>query len=169
MVERLASEEEYWRYQEVPESANSHYADTLLEPLEKLGLSNSGLLFAEEAESVAEVAARMGERRVGCALVVSNGKVSGICSDRDIIQKVISTGADPTAVRVEEIMTADPECLRPDDTVAFTLHMMEVGGYRHVPLINDEYEPVGIVSVENIVEHIVEHFPEEVYDHPPRP
>lgn len=167
--ELLELDEEFRQYWGEPKAQKLLNADTLLEPLKNLRLNNSVLVCAEETDSVAEAAARMGEKRIGCTIVVRNGKVTGICSERDIIQEVLCARADPSAVQVGEIMTPDPECLQPDDAVAFALHLMDVGGYRHIPLVNDEYEPVGIVSVKDIVEHIVVHFPAEVYNLPPQP
>lgn len=140
-------------------------ADALKEPLKALRLPTAGLVCANEAETVAEVATRMSENNVGCTIVVKNGRVTGICTERDIIWKVLCSGSDPKAVRIEEIMTPEPECLQLDDTVAFALHTMDAGGYRHIPLINGNHEPVGIVSVRDIVDH----FPEEVYNLPPKP
>ena len=156
-------------YQEEPRKPKIFDSDTLLEPLSHLRLRTPEPLLSEAAESVADLADRMGKMKVGCTLIVKDGKLAGICSERDIVQKVLCTGADPQGVRVEEIMTPDPESLQPDDSVAFALHLMHIGGYRHVPLVNEEGEPVGIVSVKDIVDHIVEHFPEEIFNLPPRP
>ena len=167
--DHIEMEEEFRQYREVPKGHKPLGSDTLLEPLRNLKLRTPEPLAAEPTELVADAAARMGQHHVGCILVVRDGKVAGICSERDIIQKVLVIGLDPTTVHLEEIMTADPECLRPDDTVAFALHFMHIGGYRHIPLVNEEHEPVGIVSVKDIVDHIVDHFPEEVYNLPPRP
>jgi CBS domain-containing protein len=161
--------EDLERYHEEAREPKAFDSETLLEPLKHLRLRAPKPLVSEASETVAVAADRMGEKKVGCILVVKEGKVVGICSERDVIQKVLCTGADPSGVRVEEIMTPEPECLQPDDSVAFALHLMHIGGYRHVPLVNEEHEPVGIVSVKDIVDHIVEHFPEEVYNLPPRP
>lgn len=161
--------EELELYHEEPREPKAFDSDTLLEPLEHLRLRTPKPLCSEASESVAEAADRMGQKKVGCILVVKEGRLVGICSERDIIQKVLCTGADPKSVRVEEIMTPDPECLQPSDSVAFALNLMHIGGYRHVPLVTEDHEPVGIVSVKDIVDHIVEHFPEEVYNLPPRP
>ncbi len=161
--------EELERYHEEPAGPKAFDSDTLLEPLQHLRLRTKEPLCSDASESVAVAAERMGKKRVGCVLVVKEGKLIGLCTERDIIQKVLCTGTDPTSVRIEKIMTADPECLQPTDSVAFALHLMHMGGYRHVPLVNEDYQPVGIVSVKDIVDHIVEHFPEEVYNLPPRP
>ena len=167
--DHIEMKEEFRQYREVPKEHKPLGSDTLLEPLKSLKLRTPEPLCVEPTELVSDAAARMGQHGVGGILVVRDGKVAGICSERDIIQKVLVIGLDPTTVSIEEIMTSDPECLQPDDTVAFALHLMQIGGYRHIPLVNEEHEPVGIVSVKDIVDHIVDHFPEEVYNLPPRP
>ncbi len=167
--EHLELEEEFRQYQPEAQAPKFLEADTLKEPLKALRLPPAGLVCANEAETVAEVATRMSENNVGCTILLKNGRVTGICTERDIIWKVLCPGSDPKAVRIEEIMTPEPECLQLDDTVAFALHTMDAGGYRHIPLINGNHEPVGIVSIRDIIEHIVDHFPEEVYNLPPKP
>ena len=167
--DHIEMKEEFRQYREVPKEHKPLGSDTLLEPLKSLKLRTPEPLCVEPTELVSDAAARMGQHGVGGILVVRDGKVAGICSERDIIQKVLVIGLDPTTVSIEEIMTSDPECLQPDDTVAFALHLMQIGGYRHIPLVNEEHEPVGIVSVKDIVDYIVDHFPEEVYNLPPRP
>jgi CBS-domain-containing membrane protein len=77
-------------------------------------------------------------------------------------------GADP-AERVARFMTPDPETLQLDDPIVWALNRMSVGGYRHVPLVDDEGRPVGILSVKDIVHYIVALFPNEVLTLPPDP
>jgi CBS domain-containing protein len=59
-------------------------------------------------------------------------------------------------------MTAEPECLRDDQTIADVLQMMSVGGFRHVPIVDADGRPVHVVSVRDVVEFLVEAFPREV-------
>ena len=66
-------------------------------------------------------------------------------------------------------MTADPETLRPEDRIAWALKLMHVGGYRHVPLTDETGRPVGVISVKDIVDFIVDLFPAPVLNLPPDP
>jgi CBS domain-containing protein len=66
-------------------------------------------------------------------------------------------------------MTSDPETLRPDDRIAWALNLMHMGGYRHVPLTDEAGRPVGVVSVKDIVDFIVDLFPAAVLNLPPDP
>jgi CBS domain-containing protein len=64
-------------------------------------------------------------------------------------------------------MTEDPEVLTPDDPIAYALNKMSVGGFRHVPLVDRARRPVGIVSVKDIVDYLVDIFANDVLTVPP--
>jgi CBS domain-containing protein len=91
---------------------------------------------------------------IGALLVVDEtGKLLGIFSERDVLAKVADPEADYTKRTVGEFMTADPECVNADDTLAFALHKMDVGGYRHLPVLH-EGRPAAVVSVRDLLRHI---------------
>ena len=66
-------------------------------------------------------------------------------------------------------MTPDPETLPLDAAIAFALNLMGEGAFRHLPLVNDEGRPVGMLSVKHIVQHLTEFFSEEFLNLPPHP
>jgi CBS domain-containing protein len=70
-------------------------------------------------------------------------------------------------VTLEEVMTRDPEALPATAPVAWVLNKMEVGGFRHVPAVDEAGRPVFVVSVRDVVQFLVEAFPEEVLNLPP--
>jgi CBS domain-containing protein len=111
----------------------------------------------------------MKDHRMGCLLVEDGGKLIGIFTERDILTKLVGTGYDPGKVSVDGVMTRNPETLTPEDPIAFALQLMSVGGFRHVPLVDSEGRPVGILSVKDIVDYLAEHFPREILNIPPEP
>jgi signal-transduction protein with cAMP-binding, CBS, and nucleotidyltransferase domain len=119
--------------------------------------------------TIGQAARIMKEHRVGCVLVEDGGKLVGIITERDILTKLVGTGYDPAKVAVDGVMTSNPETLTPEDPIAFALQQMSVGGYRHVPLVDSDGHPVGILSVKDIVEYLTEHFPTEILNIPPEP
>ena len=94
---------------------------------------------------------------------------AGIFTERDLLNRVAGKRLDWGSCRVADYMTRGPETLRPDDRIAWALNLMHLGGYRHVPLTDLEGKPIGIVSVKNIVEFIVDLFPASVLNLPPDP
>ena len=118
--------------------------------------------------SIADAVQLMKDHRIGCILAVENDKLVGIFTERDVLLKVVGTALDLTTP-VESLMTANPEALRLQDGIVFALNKMSVGGFRHVPLVDDDMRPVGVVSMRMIVDYIVEFFPREVLTLPPEP
>lgn len=117
-----------------------------------------------------EVVAIMQREHIGCMLLVDGeGKLSGIFTERDLLNKVAGQRLDWSQERVSSYMTRDPETLRLDDRIAWALNLMSMGGYRHVPLTDEAGRPVGVVSIKDIVEFIVDLFPEAVLNLPPDP
>jgi CBS domain-containing protein len=108
----------------------------------------------------------MRDERVGCVLVVEDGALVGILTERDLLMRVDG----PHSTRpVRELMTPDPETLSPDDPIVYALNKMSVGGFRHVPLVDAAGHPVGVVSVKDVVNYIVDFFPNDVLTVPPSP
>jgi CBS domain-containing protein len=66
-------------------------------------------------------------------------------------------------------MTPNPEQVHPKDSIAAALRRMEEGGYRHLPVVNEWGQPLGVLSVKQIVHYLVEHFPTTIYNLPPDP
>jgi CBS domain-containing protein len=109
---------------------------------------------------------RMRECRIGCLLVVERDVLVGILTERDLLLKL---DADALDQPVRELMTPDPETLAAEDPIVYALNKMSVGGFRHVPLVDAEGHPVGIVSVKDIVDYIVDFFSHDVLNLPPDP
>jgi len=66
-------------------------------------------------------------------------------------------------------MTAKVEGFQPEDSVAYVLNAMHVGGYRHVPVVDETGKPLAVVSVKDIVGFLIEHFSEDILNLPPAP
>ena len=56
---------------------------------------------------------------------------------------------------VSDYMTPHPVCERPDASLAFALNLMSNGGFRHIPIVDQDNMPIGIVSIKDMVDHIV--------------
>ena len=126
-------------------------------------------VLVETPASVLEAVHLMRDRHAGCVLVVRAGKLKGIFTDSDVVARVAAAGLDPAKIAVRRVMTADPETLRPTDSIAFALNLMSLGGYRHIPLVDKSGTPVGTVSVKDIVGYLVGFFPKSVINLPPAP
>src|SRR5690349_19973694 len=83
----------------------------------------------------------MNERGIGCVLVVEDGLLSGIFTERDVLTKVLPVVRDLDNTPVGVVMTPDPECLTLDDAIAYALNRMSDGGFRHIPLVDADGRP----------------------------
>jgi CBS domain-containing protein len=91
---------------------------------------------------------------IGAVMIVDDaGKLLGIFSERDLLTKVADPIVDHTARPVSDFMTANPQTVRPTDTLAFALHQMDAGGYRHLPVLKDG-QPLGMISVRDMLRHM---------------
>jgi len=104
----------------------------------------------------------MQDRRIGCVLVVTRGRLAGIFTERDVLTKILRKGLDPAKLPVETCMTPEPETLREDDSVACAVNRMHLGGYRHLPIVDEQGAPVGVISVRDVIDELAMLFPEEV-------
>ena len=101
-----------------------------------------------------EAIGRMLDANVGAVLVVDGaGRLTGILSERDLLEKVAGIHELYADMPVGRFMTARPETVAPTDTLNFALHKMDAGGYRHVPVVEDG-RPVSVVSVRDMIRHI---------------
>jgi CBS domain-containing protein len=106
----------------------------------------------------------------GCVLVTDDGtrdsKLVGIFTERDVLLRIVDRGKNPATLPLSEVMTPDPEVLSVRATVAYVLNKMCLGGFRHVPVVDDEHRPAFVVSVRDVVEYLVAAFPREVLNLP---
>jgi CBS domain-containing protein len=101
-------------------------------------------------------------------LVGSSGRLVGIFTERDVLTKVVFRHDGPLTP-LESVMTPNPETLEAGATINYALNMMSVGGYRHIPIVDRDHKPVGVLSVRDIVDFLVQLYPEEVLNLPPTP
>ncbi len=112
-------------------------------------IMSSPAVTATTAETIAEASDRMGERRVGSVVVVDDERPVGILTERDLV-RFAASGADPSATKVSEWMTADPYTVAPDRAVSDAFQSLSEKGYRHIPVVDDG-ALVGIVSMRDLM------------------
>lgn len=113
------------------------------------------------ADTIAAVAQRMAEKGVGVVVVIDAGKLA-LCTERDVVQKVIAAGKDPAKTTVGEVAKAVGETVTPDTRLRRCAEILRSGGYRYLP-VAVEGRPVGVVSARDLFEQVVAHL-EEIVD-----
>ncbi|GAB6164049.1 hypothetical protein JCM19992_00490 [Thermostilla marina] len=107
--------------------------------------------------SVGEVLRILAEAGEGCALVSDEEhRILGIFTERDALMKIGERIEELADRPVGAFMTENVGTLNIDDPIVFLLHRMDVGGYRHVPILVDG-KPAGIVSVRDVLRYLRVH------------
>ena len=128
---------------EAPDFIHDPLTTVTLRPAVKLGAGDPVSLAIRE----------MKRANTNAVLVVENGKLAGIITGWDIVQKVAGAAHDHSAVTCGEIMTPDPLILHREDSVAKALNLMAARGMRHVPIVNDD-GPEGVIIAADLFRHI---------------
>jgi CBS domain-containing protein len=103
------------------------------------------LVLAPEA-TVRDACCRMKERRVGAVLVADRERhLVGIFTGRDAVARVLAEGKDPARTYLGDVMTPQPKSMPPGDSAIDALRLMQDGGFRHVPVVENG-KVVGVVS-----------------------
>jgi CBS domain-containing protein len=114
-----------------------------------------------EPEAKLSAAIRLlSERKIGAVLVMNQGKLEGILSERDIVRVLGERGARVLEEPVSGVMTRKVVSCRQADTVAGIMEMMTIGKFRHLPVV-EEGKVVGLISIGDIVKRRVQEYEAE--------
>jgi len=124
-------------------------------------MQRRSILKAPPETLVNEAAKLMANKNVGAIMVVEDARLVGICTERDIVFRVVALGLDVQTTRIADVMTPAPVTVDPDKPFGYALLRMHEGGFRHLPVIKDG-KIVGIVSARNAMDPALEEFEHEV-------
>ena len=96
---------------------------------------------------VREAAQLMKARRIGAIMVVENGVLAGIFTERDALNRVVAESRDASTTTLAEVMTRNPQSISPDVSFNAALQLMHDGRFRHVPVVEANQRPLGMISV----------------------
>jgi CBS domain-containing protein len=167
MSQDMMSEEEHIAAQRALDEARL-VTSVLRRPIRTLQPLTDAIT-CDQTITVRQAIETMQQRHIGCLLVVHQGRLVGVFTERDVLNKVSARDIDIDRTPVEDLMTPEPECLGPDDELVYAINQMHVGGYRHIPLVDDAGHPIGDVSMRDMMAAVVELFPQEILNLPPSP
>lgn len=100
--------------------------------------------------SVRDAGNLMCDRRVGAVLVIEDGRLDGIFTERDVITRVMAVGKDPDTTQLSDVVTRDPQIVPPQLNAVAALQLMRAGGYRHLPVVEGG-EVKGVISMRDFI------------------
>jgi CBS domain-containing protein len=98
------------------------------------------------SDTIVDAARVMNEADIGDVVVVDNGDVKGIVTDRDIVVRAIAEGRDPQSTSVSDVCSSSVETIEPAASVDDALRKMRDADIRRLPVVEDG-KPVGILSL----------------------
>ena len=111
--------------------------------------SGPDLVSARPDETVRDAACRMAENGCGSILVAEDERLLGIFTERDLLVRVAAAGLDLARTKLRDVMTAEPETIRAEESVAEAVRRMDEGCFRHLPVVDGD-RVLGVVSTRDI-------------------
>src|SRR6266498_1842429 len=105
--------------------------------------------------TIADAVAEMNRHRVGSVLVIDNGKLVGIFTERDVLRRVVGAGVDPKSALVADVMTASVITITPEATIEETMRIFTEKRCRHLPVV-DHGKLAGTISIGDITRWVAD-------------
>jgi CBS domain-containing protein len=157
-------------FEDEPKSTSPVFDARLLEERLDILPARRPLVLSASA-TVTDAMQEMQRERRGCVLITEDGtpatRLTGIFTERDILYRIVNRGRNPATLPLREVMTPDPESVPHEASIAWVLNQMAVGGFRHIPVVDEAGRPVFVISVRDVVQLLVEFFPREILNLPP--
>jgi CBS domain-containing protein len=120
-----------------------------------LGEKSVKLYFLSTKDSVLDAIRMMAEQRIGSVLIMENGQLQGIVTERDYARKVILLGRSSSDTALADIMSSPVLTVKPTDTVTYCMTLMTEHKIRHLPVLDGE-TVLGLISIGDLVKAVIE-------------
>ena len=118
------------------------------------------------AATVATAVEAMARDGIDCVLVVDVGKIVGVFTARDFLNRIAGAGKTTTELTLGEVMTENPVVLKRHDCVTYAINCMATRNIRNVPVVDEHGHAVGGLRVWDVIAHLSDVF-EEIAQLPP--
>ena len=139
-----------------------------LQIIEVLAIELEEPLVLDGSNSVNATMQAMRDRRLGYALITEADQLVGIFTERDVLLSVLEED-HVLQQPVSRLMTPEPVCVNAVDTVWRVVSLMHEGGFRQIPVVDEQKRVLACVRHKDIAEYLVNHFAEHILNLPPDP
>ena len=105
--------------------------------------------------TVYEAVSEMNKNRIGCVVIIDDGRIEGIFTERDVLRRIVGDGIDPKKTKVADVMTRDVVTIPPDTSVEHTMALFAEKSCRHIPVV-DNGRLRGLISIGDISRWVAE-------------
>ncbi|MCD1296304.1 CBS domain-containing protein [Methanocella sp. CWC-04] len=112
------------------------------------------IITVDGKETAAKAAKQMKDANVGMVMIVENGEIKGLITDRAIVTKVVAEGKDPSKVSIREFMSKDIITCKEDSDVMDVIKTLGESRIRRVPVINESNKVVGVLSIADVAQEM---------------
>ena len=139
-----------------------------LQIIEVLAIELEAPLVLDGSNSVSDTMQAMRDRHLGYALITDADRLVGIFTERDVLLSVLDQD-EVLQQPVSRLMTPEPVCVHALETVWRVVSLMHEGGFRQIPVVDEEQRVLACVRQKDIAEYLVNHFAEHILNLPPDP
>jgi CBS domain-containing protein len=118
-----------------------------------LAMKGTHVLCISPGATVLDAAVLMNDHKVGSLVVIDSGRVCGVFTERDVMQKVVGEQRDPSITPVHEVMTTEVVCCKMHTTVDEARGVMKNRRIRHMPVVDDDGRLGGMISIGDLNAH----------------
>ena len=118
-----------------------------------LATKGTDVLSVSPKVTALDAARQMNTRGVGSLMVVDDGRLVGIFTERDILRRIVAVERDPSDVLVEEVMSAEVACALPETTIDECRAVMKARHIRYLPVLDEARNVCGVVSITDLNAH----------------
>ncbi len=117
--------------------------------------------FINPESSVYEAALKMSASKTGSVLVLDSGKLKGIFTERDLMNRVVVLGRDYRKTPVHEVMTMNVKSVPNNESIHNCYKLMRANGCRHLPVFDEKENILGVVTIRDILNFLIHNAEDE--------
>jgi CBS domain-containing protein len=118
-----------------------------------LAVKGSQVYAVDKGATVLAAALLMNEHKIGALVVIEDGQVAGMFTERDVLQRVVSKRRDPVETPVADVMTSEVLCCTPETSLEEARAVMKTRRIRHLPVVDSGRRLQGLISIGDLNAH----------------